>query len=143
MKITCEGIYFNKSSIASDDEPFTNLVIEKDVLDRSSGNIIARFDFEIESKSKLVFEVFFDGIKLDEYGTNLPYMETSGKYDTVLFRYPNSAKANRAGVHKIHVKCGLISGIVEASEITEWKEVEAISEADFYIKLNPNKAPRD
>lgn len=140
MKIECMGMYFNESSIDEDELPATELTIEKDVLDRSSGYIIGRFAFEIESRSKIVFEVTVDGRKVDDYGTNLPYMETSGNYDTTLFKYPNSAKANKNGKHKVHVKYGLIAGVVESQEgLIEWGDIQAIGEADFIINLLPHK----
>jgi len=138
--IFVEGMFFNENQITKDDEPQMLLEIEKDVLDRSSGFIIGRFAFEIEARSKIVFEVTLDGVKIDDFGTNLPYMETSGVYDTTLFKYPNSARANKDGVHKVHVKAGLITGIVESqADLIEWKAVEATSESLFFIKLLPHK----
>lgn len=140
MKVICEGMFFNESSIDEDESPVTELTIEKDVLDRSSGFIVGRFNFDIENRSKIVFEVKVDGRKINDYGTNLPYMESSGKYDTTLFKYPNSAKANRDGKHKVHVKAGLIDGIVESQEgLIEWGSIQAISEVDFVINLLPHK----
>jgi hypothetical protein len=139
MKVNTLGIYFNESSIESDKEPSTELTIEKYDLDRSSGFIIARFNYEVETRSKLVFSVTVDGIKVDDYGTNLPPLEGSGDYDTTLFKYPNSAKANKLGKHIIKVKAGLIDGLVEVSSETKWKPAKAISEASFVITLVRNK----
>lgn len=138
--IECLGMFFNENEITKDAEPTTALNIEKDVLDRSSGFIVGRFGFEIDRRSKLVFEVTLDGVKMDDYGTNLPYMESSGVYDTTLFEYPGSAKANEDGEHNVHVKSGLITGIVENQlGLVDWAKVQAYSEADFTITLLPHK----
>lgn len=139
MKIECEGIYFNEMSIESDKEPSQELTIEKYDLDRSSGQIIARFNYEIDSRSKLVFKVELDGVKVDDYGTNLPVVDESGNYDTTLFKWFNSAKANKLGKHKIKVTCGLIPNLVTESTDIVWKEVQAISEANFIVTLVKNK----
>jgi hypothetical protein len=138
--IFVEGMFFNENQITKDDEPQILLEIEKDVLDRSSGYIIGRFLFNIASCSKIVFEVTLDGVKIDDFGTNLPYMETSGIYDTTLFKYPNSARANKDGIHRVYVKAGLITGIVESQEdLIEWDAIENTSESLFFIKLLPHK----
>ena len=42
-RIELTGLYFNKSEIRVEDEPAQELVIEKDVLDRSTGMIFCRF----------------------------------------------------------------------------------------------------
>jgi hypothetical protein len=139
MKVNTIGIFFNESSIESDKEPNTELTIEKYDLDRSSGFIIARFNYEVETRSKLVFTVTMDGKKVDDYGTNLPAIEGDGDYDTTLFKFPNSAWANKLGKHVIKVKAGLIDGLVEISEATKWKPAQAISEATFVINLVRNK----
>lgn len=142
-----QGIFFNESEITKDEEPMEKLVIEKDVLDRSSGFIIGRFGFAIQNRAKIVFEVTVDGKKVDDFGTNLPYMENGGVYDTTLFKYPNSAKANKDGAHKVHIRAGLITGIVEGNTkgrneglgLTKWGEVKAIVEKDFVVELLPHK----
>jgi hypothetical protein len=138
--IFVEGMFFNENQITKDDEPQILLEIEKDVLDRSSGYIIGRFLFNIASRSKIVFEVTLDGVKIDDFGTNLPYMETSGIYDTTLFKYPNSARANKDGIHRVYVKAGLITGIVESQkDLIEWDAIENTCESLFFIKLLPHK----
>ncbi len=138
--IFVEGMFFNENQITKDDEPQILLEIEKDVLDRSSGYIIGRFLFNITSRSKIVFEVTLDGVKIDDFGTNLPYMETSGIYDTTLFKYPNSARANKDGIHRVYIKAGLITGIVESQkDLIEWDAIENTSESLFFIKLLPHK----
>jgi hypothetical protein len=79
-------------------------------------------------------------VKVDGYGTNLPYIFSSGSYDTTLIKYPNSAKANADGTHLLHVKTGLITGIVESQlGLIVWDTVKAITEADFRITLLPHK----
>lgn len=140
MEVDCLGMYFNETSIDEDENPSIDLTIKKDELDRSSGNIVGRFQFEIENRTKLVFTVTLDGRKVDDFGTNLPYMEHSGIYDTVLFHYPNSARAMKPGIHRVHVECGLIDGIVESKEgLVDWKPAQAKSVADFIIRLLPNE----
>lgn len=142
-----QGIFFDENQITKEDEPAQELTIEKDVLDRSSGFIIGRFGFAIQNRGKIVFEVSIDGKKLNDYGTNLPYMESGGVYDTTLFRWPNGAKQNKDGKHKIHVKAGVITGIVEGNTngkneglgLVKWGEVKAITEADFVVNLLPHK----
>ena len=135
-KLEVEGMFFNESEITKDEEPAIFLEIEKDVLDRSSGFIIGRFKFEIQNRAKIVFEVFVDGVKVDDYGTNLPYMEKSGVYDTTLFRWPNSAKANRDGMHSVQVKAGLITGIVEKElGMITWGKVKAVTSEVFRVNL--------
>lgn len=135
------GLFFNEyGGITKDMEPQPYIAIKKDVLDRSSGFIIGRFGFEIQNRAKIVFEVYVDGVKVDDFGTNLPYMESSGVYDTVLFKYPNSVKAMRDGNHTIHVQAGLITGIVEKElGLIEWGKVKAHTAADFTIKLLPHE----
>ena len=134
------GMYFNRIEIREEDEPSEFLTIEKDILDRSSGYILARFAFEIPARSKIVYEVFVDGVKVDDYGTNLPYLEKSGIFDTILFKYPNTAKANRDGTHVIFVRAGLIVGIVEKElGMVVWGKVKGYTEAEFKIKLNPHQ----
>ncbi|MFA5306110.1 MAG: hypothetical protein WC365_01535 [Candidatus Babeliales bacterium] len=139
MEVKCLGMYFNETSIDEDEEPSIDLTIKKYDLDRSSGFIIGRFKFDIESRSKLVFSVTLDGKKVDDYGTNLPYFEKSGIYDTTLFHYPNSARANKPGIHRVHVECGLIDKIVESSDRMKWYPAKAKSVADFVIRLLPNE----
>jgi hypothetical protein len=142
-----QGMFFNESEITKEEEPMEKLVIEKDVLDRSSGFIVGRFGFAIQNRAKIVFEVTVDGKKVDDFGTNLPYMENGGVYDTTLFKYPGSAKANKDGIHKVHIRAGLITGIVEGNTkgrneglgLTKWGEVKAIVEKDFVIELLPHK----
>jgi len=136
MKVTCLGMYFNETAIESDKEPSQELTIKKSVLDRSSGNIIARFEYSTESRTKLVYQVFFDDKPLMYMGTNIPVETNSGFYDTILLHYPNSAKANKLGKHKIRVVCGLIPNIVLSKEgLVDWKPAQAISEANFVINL--------
>ena len=136
MDVKCVGLFFNESSIESDKEPSLELVISKDALDRSSGNIIARFEYNVESRSKLLFSVYLDGKQIDDYGTNFPFDSNGGFYDTVLFRYPNSAKANKLGTHKVRVICSIIPNIVESSEdLVDWKDATILSESNFLITL--------
>ncbi|MGB9176490.1 MAG: hypothetical protein WCB46_07120 [Methanoregula sp.] len=138
--IEVEGMFFNKNQIAKEDEPQKELVIKKDVLDRSTSYILGRFKFDIQNRAKIVFEVDIDGRKIDGFGTNLPYQEKSGVYDTTLFKYPNWTKANSDGTHKVHVKAGLITGIAESQlGLITWGKVKAITEADFTIKLLPHE----
>ena len=145
-----QGMFFNESEITKDEEPAEKLVIEKDVLDRSSGFIVGRFGFAVQNRAKIVFEVKVDGKRVDGYGTNLPYMENGGVYDCPLFNYndiENTASANKDGDHKIHVKAGLITGIVEGNTkgrneglgLVKWGKVKAIVEKDFVIELLPHK----
>lgn len=138
MDIELLGMFFNEVSIESDEEPQKKLVINKYNLDRSSKNIIGRFKYEINSRTKLIFNVSVDGVMVNEYGTNLPYETNAGNYDTVLFRYPNSAKANKDGLHKVHVEFGMIPNIVESSYKVVWDDVVAPGEADFEIELTPD-----
>lgn len=141
-KIECLGMYFNEMSIDEDEMPAQDITINKDVLDRSSGNIIGCFKFDIDNRSKLVFSVELDDRIVDNFGTNLPYQEHSGIYDTVLFHYPNSARANKAGMHRVHVEFGLIDGIVESKEgLINWGPVEAKGSVDFVIRLTPGADP--
>jgi len=139
MKVICEGIYFNERSIESDKEPSKELTIEKYDLDRSSGFIIGRFDFATDAKTKLVFEVEMDGVKIFKGGSNLPFDKQTGKFDIPLFKYPNSAKANKVGKHKIKITYGVITNIAESSTETEWDDVEDLQEADVVIILEKKK----
>jgi len=144
VKIECLGMFFNQSQITSEDEPAKEMTIEKDVLDRTPQFFIGRFKAEIKDRSKIVYEVFMDGRKIDGYGTNLPYIFTSGSYDTTLFRWPGSARANKPGQHIISGKVGLITGIVESQlGLLEWDKIKAVTEFRFAVNLLPNKLPRD
>lgn len=139
-KVEIEGLFFNEGQITKEDEPAVYLEVEKDVLDRSTGNFIGRFKFEIPARSKLVYQVFVDGEKVDGYGTNLPYMESSGVYDTILFRYPNSAKANKDGKHEVYVKAGVITAITESQiGLIDWGKVRGVTSETFVINLLPHK----
>jgi hypothetical protein len=134
------GMYFNKPEIRLEDEPAQELVIEKDTLDRSSGHIIGRFEFKADARAKIVAKVFLDGKMIQEFGTNLPYETTTGTYDTVLFKYPNSARANTPGRHKVHVEYGMITGIAESQlGLLNWGKVKGATTADFLIRLLPHK----
>lgn len=137
MKIETNGIAFNQTDLGSETEFTEELTIEKYDLDRSSGYIIAQFDYAVEELSKLVFTVTLDGKKVDDYGTNLPEVCGEGKYVTTLFKWPNSAAANKIKKHKIVVKAGIVTGFTEAS--TKWNPAEALSEATFYVTLVRNK----
>ena len=134
------GMYFNKPEIRLEDEPAQELVIEKDTLDRSSGHIIGRFEFKADARAKIVAKVFLDGKMIQEFGTNLPYESTTGIYDTVLFKYPNSARANIPGRHKVHVEYGMIVGIAESQlGLLNWGTIKGATTADFLIRLLPHK----
>jgi len=143
-----QGMFFNEQGGFTEDMvPAEELVIEKDVLDRSSGFIVVRFGYAIQNRGKIVFEVSLDGKKLDKYGTNLPYMSNGGVYETTLFEYPGEAKFNKDGKHKVHVKAGVITGIVEGNTkgkneglgLKTWGQVKNIVEKDFVIELKPHK----
>jgi hypothetical protein len=134
------GLYFNRKEIREEDEPAQELVIESDVLDRSSGMILGRFEYKADNRAKIVYKVFLDGKFIQESGTNLPYESTTGKYDTVLFKYPNSARANTPGRHKVHVEYGMIVGIVEKQlGLLDWGKIKGATSADFLIRLLPHK----
>jgi hypothetical protein len=134
------GMYFNKPEIRLEDEPAQELVIEKDILDRSSGMIIGRFEFKADARAKIVYKVYLDGKLIQEAGTNLPYESTTGTYDTVLMKYPNSARANTPGRHKIHVEYGMITGIAESQlGLLNWGGIKGATTADFLIRLLPKK----
>jgi hypothetical protein len=137
VSVQCMGMFFNmQGGFRAEDVPATALTITKDVLDRSSGFIVGRFKADIKDRSKIVFGVTVDGVLVDGFGTNLPYVFTSGTYDTTLFKYPNTAAASTPGPHQVHVKVGLITGIVEKQlGLVVWDSVKGISEADFTITL--------
>ena len=134
------GLYFNRPEIRLEDEPAQELVIEKDILDRSSGMILGRFEFKADARAKIAAKVFLDGKLVQEFGTNLPYETTTGTYDTVLMKYPNSARANTPGRHKVHVEYGMITGIAESQlGLLNWGGIKGATTADFLIRLLPKK----
>jgi len=135
------GLFFNKQDgFRVEDIPAQELVIESDVLDRSSGMIIGRFEYKADARAKIVYRVFLDGKLIQEAGTNLPYESTTGIYDTVLFKYPNSARANIPGRHKVHVEYGMIVGITESQlGLLNWGTIKGATTADFLIRLLPHK----
>ena len=137
--VDLEGMFFNQQGgFREEDEPKGVLEIRKDVLDRSSGYIIGRFQYEIAARAKIVYRVSVDGKMVDDYGTGLPYGSGIGYYDTVLFKYPNSARANKLGSHAVQVEYGLITGIAESAlGLLDWGKVRAKGEANFIIKLLP------
>jgi hypothetical protein len=139
--VLLEGMFFDDwAGWTEEDEPQEKLTIEKDVLDRSSGYIIGRFAYDIAARAKIVFRVTLDGKVMNDYGTGLPYGIGEGDYDTTLFKYPGSAKANKDGVHKLHVDYALITGIAESAlGLLEWGELKAKGSADFEIELLPHK----
>jgi hypothetical protein len=134
------GLYFNKPEIRLEDEPAQELVIEKDTLDRSSGMIIGRFEYKADARAKIVAKVFLDGKMIQEFGTNLPYESTTGIYDCVLLKYPNSARANIPGRHKVHIEYGMVVGIAESQlGLLNWGTIKGATTADFLIRLLPHK----
>jgi|GEM_PF-1944313 hypothetical protein len=135
------GLFFNKQDgFRAEDIPAQELVIESDVLDRSSGMIIGRFEYKADARAKIVYKTYLDGKLIQEAGTNLPYESTTGIYDTVLFKYPNSARANIPGRHKVHVEYGMIVGISESQlGLLNWGKVKGATTADFLIRLLPHK----
>lgn len=139
--VLLEGMFYDDwAGWTEEDEPETEMTIEKDVLDRSSGFIIGRFSYAIDARAKIVFRVSVDGKVLNDYGTGLPYGIGEGEYDTTLFKYPNSAKANKDGKHPVHVEYALITGIAESAlGLLEWGEMTAKGTADFTITLLPHK----
>lgn len=139
MKVDFEGILFNEVGLGSESIPVTEMTIDKYDLDRSSGFIIGRFDFATDAKTKLVFEVEMDGVKIFKGGSNLSFDKQTGKFDIPLFKYPNSAKANKVGKHKIKITYGVITNIAESSTETEWDDVEDLQEADVVIILEKKK----
>jgi hypothetical protein len=143
--VLLEGMFFDDwSGWTEEDEPEMELTIEKDVLDRSSGYIIGRFSYAIDARAKIVFRVSLDGKVLDDYGTGLPYGIGKGEHDTTLFKYPNGAKQNKDGPHKVHVDYALITGIAESQlGLIEWGKMTAKGTADFIITLLPHKIPQD
>lgn len=143
--VLLEGMFFDQwAGWTEEDEPAEELTIEKDRLDRSSGYIIGRFSYAIDARAKIVWQASLDGKVIDGYGTGLPYGIGEGEHDTVLFKYPGSAKANKDGVHKVHVDYALITGIAESQlGLLEWGELKAKGSADFEITLLPHKLPVD
>ena len=139
--VLLEGMFFDQwAGYTEEDEPAEELTIEKDRLDRSSGFIIGRFSYIIDARAKIVFRVSVDGKVLNDYGTGLPYGIGEGEYDTTLFKYPNSARANKDGLHKVHVEYALITGIAESAlGLIEWGKMTAKGTADFTITLLPHK----
>jgi len=135
------GLFYNKQDgFRVEDIPAQELVIESDVLDRSSGMIIGRFEYKADARAKIVYKVYLDGKLIQEAGTNLPYESTTGIYDTVLFKYPNSARANIPGRHKVHVEYGMIVGIAESQlGLLNWGTIKGATSADFLIRLLPHK----
>jgi hypothetical protein len=143
--VMLEGMFFDDwKGWTEESEPQDKLTIEKDKLDRSSGYIIGRFAYDIAARAKIVYRVCVDGKVINDYGTGLPYGIGVGTHDTTLFKYPNSAKANKDGVHPVHVDYALITGIAESQlGLLEWGELKAKGSADFEIKLLPHKLPVD
>jgi hypothetical protein len=139
--VMLEGMFFDDwAGWTEEDLPEEELTIEKDTLDRSTGYIIGRFSYDVAARAKIVFRVSLDGKVLDDYGTGLPYGIGEGTYDTTLFKYPNSARANKDGPHKVHVEYALITGIAESQlGLLEWGELKAKGTADFTITLLPHK----
>lgn len=139
-RIELTGLYFNKSEIRAEDEPAQELIIEKDVLDRSTGMIFGRFEYKVPARAKIVWMAYIDGKRIFEGGSNLPYGATEGYYDIPIFWYPNSAAANKDGKHKVHVEYGVITGITESQlGLLLWGKVKSATSADFLIRLLPHK----
>jgi hypothetical protein len=143
--VELEGLFFNMiDGFREEDEPEQAIEIEKDVLDRSSGYIVGRFRYKVAARAKIVFKVSFDGKVLGNFGSGVPYCSGEGTIDPTLFKYPNSAKANKPGVHKVKVEYGLITGISSSHvDLTTWGDVKAKGVADFTICLLPSKIVRD
>lgn len=146
------GLFFNQNQIREEDEPESGLTIEKDVLDRSTGEIFGRFRFDnLGARGKIIFRVFLDGKEIKIGGANLPYGKFKGYYDTNLFRYPNTANSNTDGIHRLKVVSGVITGGVDGNTkgrneglgLLDFGQIRSVKEADFTIKLLPHKIPQD
>lgn len=141
-QVSLSGIFFNQNEIREEDEPAQALSISKDTLDRSSGYIVGRFKYKVDTRAKIIWQVAIDGRQIDGYGTGTPYGSIEGIYDTTLFRYPGTARANKDGPHKVHVEYGLITGIAEnALGLLDWGKVKSIGSSDFTITLLPHTVP--
>jgi hypothetical protein len=143
--VELEGMFFNQQAgFTEEDQPKQAITIEKDVLDRSSGYIIGRFRYKLDARAKVLYRVSVDGKVIDDYGSGLPYGSGAGTMDPTLFKYPNSAKANKDGTHQVHVDYALITGITESQlGLVEWGKFTAKGSADFEITLLPHKIPQD
>lgn len=129
------GMFFNQNQVASDDEPSTDLVIKKDTMNRSSGEILGRFSYKFENKAKLVWEVTIDGIKLGTFNNTLPTLPLEGNIDTTLFRWPGTAKANKLGKHIVNVKTGMIDKFMENSKMIIEDTVDLVDDVTFTVTL--------
>lgn len=143
--VELEGLFFDTwAGYTEDDEPETEMTIEKDKLDRSTRYFIGRFFYDVAARAKIVYSVYLDGRKIDDYGTGLPYASGTGTMDPTLFRWPNSAKANKPGPHKVRVEYALITGIAESAlGLLDWGTLKSKKTAEFTVTLLPNKEPRD
>lgn len=145
MKAEILGLFFNRvggDTPTSEDAPGQELTIEKDVLDRSSGEIQGRLAYSVDSPYQLVWSVEMDGKYVSKGTLNIPPGSGSGIIDTSLFHYPNSAAAGKSGKHIVKIQVGLRKAFWQDLWNLSLPSVEWFSTATFPITLLPN-SPRD
>lgn len=136
-EVELEGMFFDEwGGWTEDSEPVQSLELKKEEFNRSTRNIIGRFNYKIDARAKIVYQVYLDGKLVEGYGTGLPYEKGEGSYETILFKYPNGAKNNKAGWHIVDISYALITGIAEKGlGLIDWGQLKSKKEVRFGIKL--------
>lgn len=137
------GLFFGKYNTSSEgDEPGKQLTIAKDKLDHSSGFIVGRWQWSNESKYTIDLrcQVFVDG-RAVEYQGKQPHISKPGEIDrmldTTLFRWPNTARANKLGQHTVTIRPGAHKGVFGGQHTweTTFPETVWFPEQTFTVTL--------
>lgn len=144
MKAEIQGLFFDRfGTPTSDDVPVTALTVGSDELNRSSGNFRGRISFQVDGDYQLVWLPSLDGVELEKRGMNIPKGIMGGQIDVNLFRYPNSARANKPGSHTVTVQVGLRKGFWASVWNLSLPSVQWMSTGTFTINLLPHTIAPD
>lgn len=138
QKVDLLGLFFGTYNTAPGAEaPQKDLMIKKETLDRSTGNFVGRFAWINEGGYTATIDarVAIDGVPVPAMGgSRITTQGQKGEVDTVLFRWPNTAKANQPGRHTVEVTAGIRHGVMGGSHTfgigfpsTDWFPAKAFT----------------
>jgi hypothetical protein len=116
QKVDILGLLFGVYNTAEGQEdPKTDLTIKKTDLNQSSGNFVGRFAWSNTGgyTETILAKVKIDGVEVPAFGgSRVTTQGQNGTVDTVVFRWPNTAKANKIGMHVVEVTPGVRHGVM-------------------------------
>ena len=116
QKVDILGLFFGVYNTAENQEdPKTDLTIKKTDLNQSSGNFVGRFSWINTGgyTEAILAKVKIDGVEVQAMGgSRVTTQGQKGIVDTVVFRWPGTAKANKIGTHVVEVTPGVRHGVM-------------------------------